>query len=1139
MSLPTSGFVSSRRLRAPSVGSHSSPKRIPDASDADDGTSNAGLDYGSCRGRQETPASHASAISSSLASNRDPTRSSVHFLHRGNSNPQGDFPPQVFLWNSTDKISAHADNTLTARSVREDTAELASYALSDKASVRSVSPPRQRSAQTSLESYFGPGKLESESSPIRNIEGLQNHPIPEGSEPVSPENSSITSDRAPGTSVLTKMLKNSPPETRHANDDNDSEGEHGAGGIWGDDRSRQGRLVITSHGVGVDPTESTSLLGKSHHPDWIRGEQDIERQATKQRPAWPRLRDFVLWPQKKGLDAARTIANPKAWDLKVIWTNAVVEPVSCLPAVVLGNLLNILDALSYGMILFPLGNPIFGTLGAAGISMFYVSCIISQLVYSSGGSRFKGGVGSEMIEVVPFFHKMAFTILGIVGEEHPDSVIATTITAYALSSILTGLVFFLMGVFNCGYIVGFIPRHILIGCIGGVGFFLIVTGLEITARLDGNLHYDIPTLKKLFELETFILWITPFLLAVLYFSLKTKVQKTYPNFAKYDLPVFILCIPAVFYFFVLTLQELEPEDLRETGWIFEAVQAGEPWWHFYTLYGKLISFSDERVLITEDFGLVHWGALAETIPSMFALTFFGILHVPINVPSLAFSIGEDDLDLDRELIAHGISNALSGCAGSIQNYLVYTNSLLFINSGGNSRMAGFMLAICTAGTMLIGPVIVGYIPVMMVGVLIFVLGFELLFEAVIEPREKLKPLEYLTVIAIVLVMGVYDFVVGIAVGIGLAFISLIVQTSRIPAVRASFSGQIAGSTVRRNATQRRFLEDVGQQIHVTKLGGYLFFGTIVSVEERIRALVEDQAFSERPIRYLILDLRKVDGVDYSAAEVFQRLKRILKPKGVTMLMSGVKEESSVSQSLHAVGLIGDGGEVKMFDELNSALESCENELLKIFYASKEARVSRNAPTSILAPGRPQSPSYTIDAQFSSPRRNQLHRAATTTLDNNPGESKYLNFKEPLRLILQTFQGLTEKNEDFWFKAIPFFVRKEYLAGTTLFQSGEPAKGFYLLEDGILRADYELPQGRYFESIVAGTTCGELPFFSETDRTATVQAERDCVTWLMDREDWEKLQTSEPAVAQELLRISLKLTSERMSAITSYVLTTAG
>jgi hypothetical protein len=130
---------------------------------------------------------------------------------------------------------------------------------------------------------------------------------------------------------------------------------------------------------------------------------------------------------------------------------------------------------------------------------------------------------------------------------------------------------------------------------------------------------------------------------------------------------------------------------------------------------------------------------------MFALTFFGVLHVPINVPALAFNVGEDHLDLDRELIAHGISNALSGLAGSIQNYLVYTNSVLFIKTGGNSRLAGIMLAIMTFGIMVIGPSIIGFIPVMMVGVLIYVLGFELLFEAIWEPRRKLKLLEYLTV----------------------------------------------------------------------------------------------------------------------------------------------------------------------------------------------------------------------------------------------------------------------------------------------------------------------------------------------------------------------------------------------------------
>lgn len=391
-------------------------------------------------------------------------------------------------------------------------------------------------------------------------------------------------------------------------------------------------------------------------------------------------------------------------------------------------------------------------------------------------------------------------------------------------------------------------------------------------------------------------------------------------------------------------------------------------------------------------------------------------------------------------------------------------------------------------------------------------------------------------------MGFYDFVVGIFIGIGLAFVSLVIQTSRVPAVRGSYSGEIAGSTVRRNPVQYRYLRDVGKQIHVTKLAGYLFFGTIVSVEGRIRALIEEEAFNQRPIRFLVFDLWHVTGIDYSAAEAFNRLNRIFGKKGVTLVLSGVNIDGPLGQSLLAVGLCEEGSEVTMHADLNSALESCENELLKTFYTNKDARTSRSTRTShIDVPSQPASSPSTmlpIDTQFSSPRRNHLHHVATLTLDENPGVTRYSNFKQPLPLILSTFYGLTDKNEDFWFRVVPFFVKKEYPAGTILYHRGEPAKGFYILQDGILRADYELPQGRYFESIVAGTTCGELPFFSETERTATVQAERDCVAWLMDSRSWERLQKEDSEVSQEMLRIGLKLTSERMNNITSYVLTTA-
>jgi SulP family sulfate permease len=41
--------------------------------------------------------------------------------------------------------------------------------------------------------------------------------------------------------------------------------------------------------------------------------------------------------------------------------------------------------------------------------------------------------------------------------------------------------------------------------------------------------------------------------------------------------------------------------------------------------------------------------------------------VPINVPALGVSTNKDDIDVNRELVAHGISNAVSGLFGAVQS----------------------------------------------------------------------------------------------------------------------------------------------------------------------------------------------------------------------------------------------------------------------------------------------------------------------------------------------------------------------------------------------------------------------------------------------------------------------------------------
>ncbi|KAL9049802.1 MAG: hypothetical protein Q9162_007010 [Coniocarpon cinnabarinum] len=755
---------------------------------------------------------------------------------------------------------------------------------------------------------------------------------------------------------------------------------------------------------------------------------------------------------------------------------------------------------------------------------------------------------------------MAYSIITLIGRDKPEVVLSTTITAFAASSILTGLVFLILGTFKLGSLVNFFPRHILIGCIGGVGFFLFVTGIEVSARLDGNLEYDLRTVKALMRKDTILLWVTPLVLSTALLILKALIR------SPFLVPAFFISVASIFYIVVTVTSSLTVPILRQEGWIFAEVEAGVPFYNFYSYY---------------NFSAVDWEAFVTTIPAMFALTFFGILHVPINVPALAIAAEEDDLNLNRELVAHGISNALSGCFGSIQNYLVYVNSDLFMSNGGNSRLAGCMLAGATFGVLVAGPEMIGYVPIMVVGALIFYLGIELLQEALWETWGKMNKLEYLTVWAIVLTMGIYDFVDGILLGIVLACLFYVVDTSAKSAVRVTYSGSTVESTVRRHAVQRHFLHHAGRQIYVTKLAGTLFFGSIVKVEKKSRALIEEEAFREEPIRFLIFDLTHVNGLDYSAAEAFTRMQRVLSRRDVRMILSGVERESDVGKSLWNVGLWQDHSNVEFFETLNLALESCENQLLAAFYrqsnklsesaaigagdsvSRRRRQMSSFTPASDACPHDamdiPSQPasgnsfgSPVLGASASSPRTMYLAQATSATLDAQRDAlppKRWSKFKQPLPLLLHCMQGLSDQNEDFWFKAVAYFEKQELYAGQALFHTNDVADAFYLVQKGVLRASYELPMGGYQESIVAGTTCGELPFFSDTRRTATVVAEcaneddvdaaDTVIVWALDAEAWKRLQSEWPEGAQELLTVALRLTKERVDAVTGYVLTVAG
>ncbi|KAI8918399.1 sulfate transporter family-domain-containing protein, partial [Powellomyces hirtus] len=758
--------------------------------------------------------------------------------------------------------------------------------------------------------------------------------------------------------------------------------------------------------------------------------------------------------------------------------------IATIPAVILALILNLLDAMSYGIIIFPTAESyIPDTAIQSGISMFLASTVISQLIYTLGGSAFTGAVGSMMIEVMPFLHIICRTISNEMQGASHHSILATVMVAYAMSTLLTGFVFLMLGIFKLGNLVQFFPRHILVGCIGGIGLFLILTGVEVTTGI--TTAYTWEYLRAIFEPSELKLWGSSFGLAVFLKMMQRRIH--HPLFV----PLFYVCVPILFYIIVFA-GRFALEDVRKAGWLI-SLPEGPPaaFYEFWTYY---------------DFSAVNWKAVPATIPTQLALAFFGILHVPINVPALAVSTHQD-VDLNRELIGHGISNLVSGCFGATQNYLVYSNSLLYIRSGGNSVTGGLMLALGTAVVWIAGGKVIGFVPTIVVGSLIFHLGIDLLKESVWDTwNTGIHMLEYMTIISIVTIMGVVGFTEGILTGVVLACVFFVVMYARRSVVRATYTGSQLRSTVHRLYRQQYFLDQVGEQIHVIKLQGFMFFGTINQLDIHIANALK----TDSRIRYIVVDFSLIYGIDYSALESFHRIKRMLRERRTHLVFAGL---TTVGKTLAQSGILdeeesdaSDETLVHAFEDINEALEWCENQLLVTYYHKMVARDdAANKKTD------------TRGVFGLTPRQKDVHQAASLVLTAAPVQPPVSTETFlPVASLLQAFSEPGDYDPELLHFCEGKFERVEIKKGTILWVPGEDPKELYVVHEGellLMIKDNEAraPEGamKIVETLLPGTMVGELELFSNRPRTCRLVANSDAVIWRLSKESCDELAEADP------------------------------
>ena len=98
--------------------------------------------------------------------------------------------------------------------------------------------------------------------------------------------------------------------------------------------------------------------------------------------------------------------------------------------------------------------------------MYLFSTAVAQLMFTFK-YKFNNSINLQMIENVTFYVELARIV--ILYQCYQMEALSTLFFLFRLSSVLVGIVFFLLGCLELGRVVYFFPRHLSIVCIGGIG----------------------------------------------------------------------------------------------------------------------------------------------------------------------------------------------------------------------------------------------------------------------------------------------------------------------------------------------------------------------------------------------------------------------------------------------------------------------------------------------------------------------------------------------------------------------------------------------------------------------------------------------------------------------------------------------
>lgn len=487
----------------------------------------------------------------------------------------------------------------------------------------------------------------------------------------------------------------------------------------------------------------------------------------------------------------------------------------------------------------------------------------------------------------------------------PEVIYSTAVGAIMLGSLLTAVIFIVLGWFKASTFVRYVPYPVIGGFLAGTGYLLTKGGLSIMV----DIPLTFATLPNLFTADVLWHWLP----GILFGATLYLVVRRYNHFL--IMPGAVMIAIALFYLYIF-FAGISIQNASAGGWLLGPFPEG----------GLFKPFTRDNL------AMVQWGAILghfDTFATLFGLSVISLL---LNASGLEI-IYKKDIDLDRELISAGSATLIGGLFGCIVGYQTLGFSALLKRFEVKSRLAGVFTSVLCGLALFVGASVLSFFPKVVLGGLLFMLGISFLAEWLVDSYKLLPRMDYLLIWVMLIIIGTIGFLEAIGTGVVIAAVLFVISYGGVSGVGSALSGDSFHSQVGRSKKHKQVLLEKGSQIYILRLHGYIFFGSIQRVLQSIRKRMSMK--DAQPLKYLVLDFKHVNRLDSSSVFGLTRLKQLTEAANIAMAWTDLSNE--VRRQLEQGGLLKNQDDsFSVQSTLEYGVEWGENKLLE--KESKENRV---------------------------------------------------------------------------------------------------------------------------------------------------------------------------------------------------------